>query len=643
MVRIKQPLNLLAYAAALLGAAPIYPFLDPFGKFLLPLALAGAVLLDRRETYPLKPLPATLLSLACFLFYLFQVSRDNLVGPAVNVLALLLALRLVTEKNSRNYLQIFVLAVFALASSSLLSLSPLFFLYLVALVVVVTVGLVLLCFHATDERLAVSGSELGKIFATALALPAVSLGLMVAFFFILPRTHRPLWNFLNPTATAKTGFSDTVQPGTFAGIAADKQVAFRVQCAKLDPTLLYWRGTVLNTLKGSTWVRRAPPEGEQSRLVGGRVVAQTVYPRPGKDRFLFTLDFPLSLAGIRNRKAPDAVFAARHPVDRRIAYRVDSRVGGELEAGGRIGRAFYLRVPARQSARVRAVAVRIAAVGSAREKIAALEKFFTGQHLTFATTDLPGGNDAVDGFLFGKKRGYCEFFASSFAVLLRLAGVPARLVGGYYGGQYNDLGGYYLVTQKDAHVWVEALAEGRWVRIDPSRLAQNAGATLGASRSASLGVGRRLLDGLDYLWNRAVITYDLGRQLQILRLAKVKLGAGLLTPSFWHGLLAVVGIAVGAAGAIWLVWWMLGVSREEKILRRFLRRVARRYGAAAVRESLGLREIAERLDDPGCREFAEIYGGAVYRDRRLTRRERRRLAEVIRRIGGRPGRTGDHA
>lgn len=635
MVRIRQPLNLLTYAAALLGAAPIFPFLDPLGKVLLPAALVGAVLLDRREYYPLKPLPATLLSVLCFLFYLTRIGGDNLVGPAVNVLALLLALRLVTEKTGRNYLQIFVLAVFALASSSLLSLSPLFFLYLVLLVFVVTVGLVLLCYHATDEALAVPGRELGKILLTALALPAVSLLLMGVFFFILPRTQYPLWNFLNPAPTAKIGFSDTVRPGSFTGIAAVKQPAFRVQCRQLAPGLLYWRGTVLNTLKGNSWVRRPPPAGERSRLVGGREVRQTIYPEPSGDRFLFTLDAPLAVAGIRHKEAADRVFRAAHVLRHRVAYRVDSRVGGRLRQVGRSDRAFYLRVPTRQSPRVEAVAARIAAAGSARQKIAALKQFFRAQHLTFADTDLPGSKDPVDGFLFGKKRGYCEFFASSFAVLLRLAGVPARLVGGYYGGDYNALGGYYLVNQDDAHVWVEALVAGRWQRIDPSRLAQNAGAALGASRSSSLGAGRGLVDELDYLWNRAVITYDFGRQLRILRLAKGTLGSELRNSAFWRRGLAYGGWALAAAGAIFGLFRILGVHPEEKILRRFLRRVARRYGAEQVRDTVGLRELAERLDDPGCREFAEIYGGAVYRDRKLSRRELRRLSEAIRRVGAR--------
>ncbi|MEJ2199438.1 MAG: transglutaminase family protein, partial [Desulfuromonadaceae bacterium] len=99
---------------------------------------------------------------------------------------------------------------------------------------------------------------------------------------------------------------------------------------------------------------------------------------------------------------------------------------------------------------------------------------------------------------------------------MRLAGVPSRLVGGYYGGEYNQFGGYYLVTEEAAHVWVEALLEDNcWLRIDPSTLADNAGEALLASRSRSLSFGRRLLDGIDYLWTQSVLTYDFSRQFEI--------------------------------------------------------------------------------------------------------------------------------
>ena len=635
MVGIRQPLNLLTCAVAVLGVAPLYPYLDLPVQAALPAALAAALYLDRRETSPLKPLPATLLSLGCLLFYAAQAGRDNLVGPAVNVLALLLAVRLLTEKTGRNYLQIFALGLFALAGSSLLSLSPVFFLYLVLLVVAVTTGLVLVTFYAADPRMVLGRRQLKQILGTALVLPAASLLLMVFFFFILPRTSRPLWNFLNPGPVARSGVGDEVRPGAFAAISASREVAFRAECEKLAPGQLYWRGAVLGGLKGDTWVAEGVPDGEQSRVVGGRPVRQTVYAEPRQDRRLFALDPPLHLEGISVHRSGEGVFTAAH-LNRRRRYEAVSPVGGALQPRGKVDRDFYLRVPPDLTARVRAVGADIATRGrSPKGKIALLEDFFRGQGLTFANDDLPGADHTIDRFLFVKKKGYCEYFASSFAVLLRLAGVPARLVGGYYGGEYNELGGYYLITEADAHVWVEALAGGRWERIDPSRLAANADRSPSLARSRGLGAISRLLDAGGYFWNRAVIAYDFHSQLRALQQADNRL-KGWSVALTWKKVLLWALLLAGAGGVV-VTLRRPRHSREERLVQRYLRQVERFYGPESVRGPVGLRELAERLDDPRCREFAEIYGRALYRDRKPDRKEWRRLRELIRELGRKPG------
>ncbi|HEY7746698.1 MAG TPA: DUF3488 and transglutaminase-like domain-containing protein [Desulfuromonadales bacterium] len=632
MVRVSFLLNLLGYTTAALGVAPLFLYLDLPVQLTLPLALAAGVFCDRRRRYPLSGGIATLLSIVCFLLYAVQISRDHLIEPVVNILALLLAVRLVTEKNGRNTLQVFVLAVFALASSTLLTLSAAFFLYLVLLVAGVTVGLVLLSFHAVNPQLVLSRLQTRRILGIALTLPAVSLVLMLAFFVILPRTQYPLWNFLNPTATATTGFSEEVRPGSFAGIAAGKEVALRVESERLPREELYWRGIILNTPAGSTWVRQLPPPGDMARIRGGRTIPQTIYPEPKSGNYLFALDVPRGVEGLRSSQAGDFIFRSRGSLDRRVKYTAVSVVGGALEAIGPVDRNFYLAVPPHLSERVHQVAVGIAARGAgAGDRIALLEAFFANQQLDYATSDLPASDDPVDEFLFEKKRGYCEFFASSFALLLRLSGVPARLVGGYYGGEYNEMGGYYLVTEDTAHVWVEALVDGHWVRLDPSRLARNAEASLLAPRVRGLSAGRRILDTVDYYWNRAVVAYDLARQLQLLQqtnrqLRQLRIPFDLQT--------AGVYLLAGIAGLIALVAMLRRgkYSREERILRAFLRRVRKKHHLDAIPAATGLQELAKQLDDPVCREFAEIFGGGVYRDRKLTGVELKRLKALVRRL-----------
>jgi transglutaminase-like putative cysteine protease len=403
-----------------------------------------------------------------------------------------------------------------------------------------------------------------------------------------------------------------------------------VHSEALPPEDLYWRGIVLNVPEGNTWVRQPPPAGERFRLQGGRNVDQTIYPEPRSDRYLFALDPPLRLEGIRGRDSADLVHTAWRNLDRRISYRAISMTGAALVAIGPVDRAFYLRVPAELSPGLRAKAAELAAgptdpAGS----IARTEAFFRAQQLVYATEDLPGPSAPIDDFLFDKKRGYCEFFASAFALLLRLEGVPARLVGGYHGGQFNELGGYYAITEDLAHVWVEALVGDHWQRFDPSRLAQNAASALHGPRAQGLSWARRLIDLVDYAWNQAVITYDLGRQLELLRSA----GGSMRTVR--AELPAVQTLALLAAGLVTAVVAVLLVRHlrtpaEQRLIRRYLRLVRRRYGRDEVTPATGLTALAERLDDPHCREFARIFGGAIYRDRRLTSVERRRLEELLR-------------
>lgn len=632
MVKIRTLLNILSTLICLTGVAPLFVFLNRPVQVAFPLALITGIFFDRRRRYPLTAFPATALSVACVVVYALQISLTTLIEPVVNILVLLLAVRLITEKSGRNYLQIFVLAIFTLAGSSLLSLSITFFAYLVALVVMVTVGLVLLSFHAIDPELHLERPQAKKVLTFALILPAASLLLMLFFFAILPRTEHPLWNFLNPSATSTTGFTDQVRPGHFAAISATRDIAFRVTSPPIDNDQLYWRTIVLNAMNGSTWVRKDPPGNEAVRVVGGQPLVQDFFCEPRQGRYLPTLDLPAQVSGIRHRDIGERVFTTWRLSERQVHYQGTSIPGGQLEQRGRIDRGFYLALPESVSKRVAAVASQIAAERpSASERIEQLKAFFTDQQLIYATSDLPGPSDPVDEFLFDKKRGYCEFFASSFAQLLRLSGVPARLVGGYYGGEYIQLGGYYLVTEDTAHVWVEALLDdGRWLRIDPSRLASNADSTLLNTQARQLGIGRRLADSINYFWTQAVLTYDFSRQFEMAKAARGKLRGQPLS-------LSVKPVMIVLAVFGMLFWGIKqvkkrGKSREERILMAFMRQVSKRH-EVVIPQGMGLYELAQQLNDPRCLEFAELYGGAIYRDRRLTKAEVQRLRTLIGEIG----------
>ncbi|SEA49528.1 Transglutaminase-like superfamily protein [Desulfuromusa kysingii] len=618
MVKIKVPLDILTYLVVALGLGPLFLWLDVPVQVIVFGAFIAGILCDKRQRYWFGSRLATALTLLFFIFYSLQINLNNVVLPVINVLALLLSIRLLTEKQGRHYLQMFALSLFCLAASSLLSLNIAYLPALILMVAGVTIGLVLLTFYQRSPGLRLQRQQLSILLKTATILPVGSLLLMLILFVVLPRTQYPLWNFLNPKNSAKTGFSEQVQPGTFARNVADKSVAFRVKIKELAREDLYWRGTVLTTITGKVWTRESP-QGPRRAIVGGQTIDYTLTLPPTNERFLFTLDLPEEIEGISHQVDNDQVFMARRQLEKSHSYNGQSRLGGQLQQPSNWNRDLYLQVPSTLSSRIKLIADTIRQqTDSLSQRVVLLEDFFREQKLSYADHDLPVSTAPIDEFLFTKKRGYCEFFASSFAQLLRLCEVPTRLVGGYHGGEYNNIGGYYVVTEDLAHVWVEALIENRWQRIDPSRLAVNADSALLAPRQQGLSLFKRTVDGAEYLWTQVIINYDLRQQINLVKFSGQKLKnivpgvVSIRTP-----LLILTVLVALITLLIWL-WRRQRISPEGRLLKRYQKAIIKKYGLQAIDKNCGLLEFAQQLDDPHAIKFARYLSSFLYTDQSLT-------------------------
>ncbi|HJV66832.1 MAG TPA: DUF3488 and transglutaminase-like domain-containing protein [Geomonas sp.] len=624
MVRIKGILTGLTVCIAVIGYLPLQPYLDPFPRWFFPAALLLAFYLDKRGS-ELPERLLTPLSIVLFLYLGAGFSLNSIMQVTADLLVVFLGIRLLGERSGRNYLQVFGLALFCLAASSLYNLSALFIVYLLLLMLLLAVSLVVLTFHSHDPAIALSRPEAKKVLAVSCLMPVASLPILLFLFVLLPRTQYPLWDFMNQSGPKVTGFSDTVRPGSAPAVNEAKGVVLRAICGQLPEERLYWRGIVLNGFQGNDWVR-LPVEEERLPGVGkGAVVHQEIYPEPSRTPYLLALNIPRGLSGVRYGDSGDDVLTMQGRSEKRIKYEAESVLSDVLAVRGEIDRDFYLTLPARLSDRMRAEGRELSRPGLAvPEKLRLVERFFRNQRLSYATSGLPVGPDALDSFLFVKRRGHCELFASACATLLRLAGVPARLVGGYRGGTYNAMGGYYLVTEEMAHVWVEAYDPARgWVTVDPSAWSTGFARNQGVARQL-----RMYADALGFYWNKAVITYDLQKQIALFTAAGSKARNLRLPAGFWKPL-AGGAAALGLLAALVALQAAGPKSREEKVLRRFLRVLYRRYPAAAG-EGRGLFELAEEVGDPLVKEFAAIYGNAVYHDRRLLPAETVRLQEIIR-------------
>ncbi|THF68451.1 DUF3488 domain-containing protein [Deinococcus sp. Arct2-2] len=370
---------------------------------------------------------------------------------------------------------------------------------------------------------------------TAVRVVTLALPLMLVLFVLFPRPDGPLWQ-LPLQGRAQTGLSDEIRAGEFSDLARSNAVAFRADfSAGLPaPQDRYWRGPVFESYDGLAWsqarLRGASPSIEPT----GPESAYTLTLEPNGKPWLLALDVPTELPpGAFLSTAFQAVNP--RPTTSRARYAIRSRSArlGVQDSTERLN--YDLLLPVGQSPRARELAATWAGLAPEARVETALNYLRTGGFTyTLNPPTLPEQN-RVDAFLFGARTGFCEHYASAFAFLMRAAGLPARIVGGYLGGEINPDGGYLIVRQQDAHAWVEVWLAGRgWTRVDPTavvapaRLNTNLSTALtrpNATQTAPPSTFARLrlrVDALQNRWNDTVVGYN-GEQQRSL-LGRVGLG-----------------------------------------------------------------------------------------------------------------------
>jgi hypothetical protein len=307
-----------------------------------------------------------------------------------------------------------------------------------------------------------------------------------------------------------------------------------------------------------------------------------------------------------------------------------------------------LELPDNLSPRIKELARGLCAGMDERGRIDSLLRFLKFGDFRYSLKNLSSGDNALEDFLFSSKRGNCEYFASALAVMLRGTGIPARLVAGYKGGYYNETGAYYMVLESNAHVWVEVYVAGKgWLRLDPTP--PYPAATLGASTVARLALKIRVLaDTFTYYWNKAIIEYDLNRQIALWNTVSRNLArtAPRLDMSRRKALARISSLPLSAAllyGALLL--WRRRRRKTNRLIARFEATLARR--GYKRRRNEGLEEYASAIPDEKLRagamrfvlHFEEIY----YRDAAFTKEDAARLKKLIGEMDHAPSEDPDRA
>ena len=321
--------------------------------------------------------------------------------------------------------------------------------------------------------------------------------IMILLFFLFPRIQGSLWGFRR-TPMSTTGFSDTMSPGSVSSLVKSNEIAFRARFEGDIPgrDSLYWRGIVLWNFDGFVWERGIDPKPKLSPAQGAKPVEYTVMLEPHYKKMLFALDIPAK--GPPNSDLlEDNILDSRYRIRNLYRYKAISYPDHVPDlSDGRLHAAK--RLPRSGNPKARELARQWALKWKDPEKI--VEEgldYFGGNKYVYTLNPPLLYHDMIDEFLFETRQGYCEHFASSFAFLMRAAGVPARIVGGYQGGEINPYGNYLIVRQSDAHAWVEVWIESRgWVRVDPT------------ARAAPLRITEGLQNALRYEELPAYLTLE---------------------------------------------------------------------------------------------------------------------------------------
>jgi transglutaminase-like putative cysteine protease len=545
------------------------------------------------------------------------VGRDG----GVALLSIMLCLKLLELRTLRDAMVTLYLGYFLVIGAFLFSQSIYTGVYLLIVVLMLTTALIVLNHPQatpahTRHYLRYSGQLLLQAFP-----------IMVVMFLLFPRLDGPLWS-MPQGASGKTGLSDTIRMGTISSLVESQEVAFRVEFNGPIPPAdqLYWRGPVLWHTDGRLWQRmpylpqwRRIPVFEQRETP----VEYTVTLEGSGYNWLFALDLPTTMP--EGMETPtyileDFQLLSNQPITTKQRYTLHSALNYQNNTIRQAQKAAALSLPEDTNVRTLALAQNWVAEGESKPRIVERAlNYFRDNDFYYSRQPPLLDVDPVDDFLFKTRRGFCEHYATSFVTLMRAAGIPARVVTGYQGGESNHLGNYLIVRQSNAHAWAEVWLETEgWRRIDPTanipidRVEEAVDTQRFATTDllASVAQGKRftfftrsffqlrqMWDAVNHGWNQWVLGFDREQQDKLLRALGIK-------DMSWQNLLtilvAAIALLVLAVSAIVLLKRPRQQNPVQRHYQRFCDKLAKQGTVRAINE--GPQDFAQRA----CRELPHL-------------------------------------
>lgn len=389
--------------------------------------------------------------------------------------------------------------------------------------------------YKQSEQISIWQSIRPSIYILLQAIP-----FMLILFVVVPRLGA-FWAVPSPEK-AKTGMSDSMSPGDFTELMESTELAFRVSFVNEVPARdeLYWRSLVFSSFDGRKWTQNRVQKADNGFNSGdkelqthithkGRDIEYDVVAEASNQPWLYVLAAPKNWS--RNTTfARDMRLHTFFPVVERMNYHVRSSLDYQLNEINENEIKQNLQLPKNGNLKTRERAKEwMAEAGNAEKLVERVFEYYR-QSFFYTLKPPPLGVDVVDDFLWNTRQGFCEHFSSSFVFFMRAAGVPARVVVGYQGGDINSVDNSISVRQRDAHAWAEVWLEGRgWVMFDPTAAVAPARVERGIEQSLSatdrqflakpfgssfkvLTLMREQWDAMNLKWTRWVMNYDSATQ-----------------------------------------------------------------------------------------------------------------------------------
>lgn len=468
--------------------------------------------------------------LAVFKAYGNLSGRD----PGVALLVLLAGFKFMESRSERDYYIGICLGYILVVTNFFYTQTIPTAIYMTLVVIVLTT-----CFIVLNDRNRVL--DIRRLLQMSGKLLLLACPMMLVMFVLFPRVSGPLWGMPKDAHSGLMGIDDSMAPGSISELLQSDALAFRVKFKQSPPgkSRMYWRGPVLTYNNGQRWSRNKAllfkPKNQLSNL--GEAVEYSVTMEASNHDWLFALDMPYhpSFGKLTN----DYQIVTRKKIRERIRYDMASYPDYQIEDEIDLARNAALQLPSGFHPRTVELARQWQEQGLSDEQITEkVMRWFQEEEFYYTLKPPLLEGDHIDQFLFESRQGFCEHYASAFVVLMRAAGIPARVVTGYLGATYNPIGDYYNVYQRDAHAWAEVWLEGKgWQRMDPTSAVsplrvlegiEEALPELAGSFSFDYGktsltyeVLRQLVDSwdnLNYNWSQWVLGYGPQRQKELMQM-----------------------------------------------------------------------------------------------------------------------------